>query len=134
MAEDKFNSNEINFRQWLPWTLLFRGFWLSLDHKKLILAAGGILAMALGWWLLAVLFLDFLSKPKPQWPYPSADYPGSSEKERELAAWNAFKVDRGQFNLRYEAAGPGPSTTVKGDDGYWDAGDVANSPDEFARI
>jgi hypothetical protein len=134
MAEDKFSSNEINFRQWLPWTMLFKGFWLALDHKKLILAAGGILAMALGWWLLAVLFMNLLSPSKPQWPYPSADYPGSTEKERELAAWNAFKADRAQFNLRYEAAGPGPSATVKGDDGYWDAGDVANSPEEFARI
>jgi hypothetical protein len=135
MAEDKFNSNEINFRQWLPWTMVFKGFWLALDHKKLILAAGGILAMAMGWWLLAVTFINFPRTEKPVWPYPSADYPGENEKQREQAAWNAFKVDRAKWNLRYEAAGPGPGSIVgKTDNGYWDAGDVANSPEEFTRI
>ena len=43
MVEDKFEPREINLRQWLPWTQLFRGFWIALDHKKLLLAAAGIL-------------------------------------------------------------------------------------------
>src|SRR6516164_4617403 len=109
MAEDKFETHEIDFRQWLPWTLLFRGFWLALDHKKLILAAGGILAMAVGWWILAVVFINMPRTKMPVWPsdFPSSDYQGNNETERELAAWNAFKVQRNSWNLRYEAAGPG---------------------------
>ena len=136
MAEDKFETHEIDFRQWLPWTLLFRGFWLALDHKKLILAAGGILAMAVGWWILAVVFINIPRTKMPVWPsdFPSSDYQGNNETERELAAWNAFKVQRNSWNLRYEAAGPGPGTVVGGDDGYTDAGDVANSLEEFKKI
>src|SRR6266404_5604064 len=102
MAEDRFDSREINYRQWLPWTLLFRGFWLALDHKKLVLAAGGILAMAFGWWLLAVLFIHI--GEKPAWPYHSED---------EQAAWKAFTADRSIWNLRYRAAGPGTGSTVR---------------------
>ena len=56
MAEEKFEPREINFRQWMPWTQLFRGFWIALDPKKLLLAAMGILIMAIGWYLLAVVF------------------------------------------------------------------------------
>src|SRR5262249_19300165 len=128
MAEDKIEPRDINFRQWLPWTLLFRGFWLALDHKKLLLAASGILTMAFGWWFLAVGFSHVGSKPV--WPYPSSDYQGD-----ELAAWKAFKTHRNSWNLRYEASGSGPGGgDVGGDNGYPDAGDLANSPEEFGKI
>ena len=76
MAEDRMEPREINFRQWLPWTQLFRGFWVALDPKKLLLAAAGILVMAVGWWLLAIGFFDWLSE-KPEWgsgKYSSAEY------------------------------------------------------------
>ena len=53
MADDRAETHEINFRQWLPWTQIFRGFWIALDHKKLLLAAAGILVMAIGWYFLA---------------------------------------------------------------------------------
>src|SRR5947209_5266736 len=56
MAEDKVELREINYRQVLPWTELFKGFQLALDPKKLVLAAAGILAMYAGWWLLSVIF------------------------------------------------------------------------------
>ena len=42
MADEKFEPREINYRQWLPWTQIFRGFWVALDHKKLLLAAAGV--------------------------------------------------------------------------------------------
>jgi hypothetical protein len=132
MAEDRFDSRETNFRQWLPWTLLFRGFWLALDHKKLILAAAGILMMALGWWVLAYFFLNIVPGSKPVWP---TDYPSANYQDGEQGAWTAFKADRRIWNLRYEAAGPGPGSRPEGkDDGYADAGDLASTPEEFKKI
>src|SRR6266853_55959 len=59
MADDKFEPREINFRQWLPWTQIFRGFWIALDHKKLLLAAAGILAMSMGWWFISSVTYGF---------------------------------------------------------------------------
>ena len=56
MAEEKVEPRETSWRQLLPWTELFRGFQVALDVNKLALAAAGILVMAFGWWLLAVLF------------------------------------------------------------------------------
>src|SRR5947209_3781289 len=106
MAEDKFEPREINFRQWLPWTQLFRGFWVALDPKKLLLAAAGILVMAFGWWLWSVIF--YSSRIKPDWPYQSAEYqPKDSEdpKRGEELAWLAFKKDRTSWNLLHETAG-----------------------------
>jgi hypothetical protein len=130
MAEDRFDSREINFRQWLPWTLLFRGFRLAFDYRKLYLAAAGILLMAFGWWLLAVIFINLL-RHKPVWPseYPSAKYHDDNNE-----AYRAFKADRMRWNIRYEAAGPGVGSVVGGDDGYEDAGDLADSPEEFDKI
>jgi hypothetical protein len=133
MAEDKFEPREIDFRQWLPWTQIFRGFWVALDPRKLLLAAFGILVMAGGWWLLGLSFLSARPTP-PAWPsdYPSANYlrEGVSEKEASELAWNDFKKDRNQWNLLYEAAGRTPLET--------DAADLAASMnaslDEYAKI
>src|SRR5437667_158187 len=38
MAEEKIEPREINYRQWLPWTQSFRGFWFAIDPNKLLLA------------------------------------------------------------------------------------------------
>jgi len=64
MAEEKVEVRDINFRQVLPWTELFRGFQVALDPKKLLLAAAGILLMAIGWWLWAFVFFSSQSMPK----------------------------------------------------------------------
>lgn len=129
MAEDKSEPREINFRQWLPWTQIFRGFWVAVDPKKLLLAASGIVTMAFGWWLLATIF--YSSQTKPNWP---ADYSGSAKyqpkegetRPAEEIAFEAFKKDRNRWNLLHEAAGPGPDRM--------DAGDLANSPKEFEEV
>ena len=44
MAAEKVDVREVSFRQLFPWTELFRGFQVALDPKKLLLAAGGLLA------------------------------------------------------------------------------------------
>jgi hypothetical protein len=42
---------------------LFRCFRVALDPKKLLVAAGGILAMSCGWWLISVIFYSTMSRP-----------------------------------------------------------------------
>jgi hypothetical protein len=116
MADDRTEPRETNWAQLLPWTALFQGFRVALDVNKLLLAAGGILTMALGWWLLAVIFS---SSTPPQW----SDW----KKEGELQAnWADFKRERDKWNLMHAAAGSRPLPK--------DAADVADSVDEFERI
>ena len=40
----------------LPWTVLFRGFQVAIDPRKLLLAAAGILVMMAGWQMLTWIF------------------------------------------------------------------------------
>jgi hypothetical protein len=129
MAEERLEPRDINFRQWLPWTQLFRGFWVALDPKKLMLAAMGIVVMAVGWWLWSWVF--FSTTHKPEWP--SEDYAPAAQEGKtapgvstEEAAWQLFKRDRNAWNLLYETAGNYPEVT--------DAGDLAQSPQEYNAI
>ena len=84
MAEEQTDSREVSIRQFLPWTHIFRGFRIALNPKCLLLAAAGILIMAFGWWLLAVIFSGVRSKPI--WPtdYPTSEYqPPRARKFRQ---------------------------------------------------
>src|SRR4051812_32121792 len=112
MAEERPDSSELSFRQFMPWTQIFRGFRIALNPKSLLLAAAGILVMAFGWWLLALIFSGVRSKPI--WPtdYQTADYqPAVGENiSAEDKAWEAFKVDRSRWDLLYEAAGVLPTS------------------------
>src|SRR5439155_26127476 len=92
MVEEKIEPREIDLRQWLPWTQIFRGFWIALDHKKLLLAAAGIVVMAFGWWLWSAIFFNLRAERK--W--------GGSEYTNN---WEDFKKDRDRWNMPYEAAG-----------------------------
>src|SRR5262249_10283822 len=129
MADDRFDAREGGFRPLGTWTLLFRGFQVALDWKKLVLAAGGIVTMAFSWWLLAVIFGG---DKMPVWPtdYPTETYRkgDDTEEKAKKKAWEAFKVDRRQWNLRYEAAGAGDPAE------YTDTGDLATTPEEFAYL
>src|SRR6516162_7267030 len=85
------------------WTRIFSGFKIALDLKKLLLAAAGILATAVGWVFLSWLaFLPFRSGP-PQWESTYADR-GKTDEEKK-AYWTAFKSSRGSWNLLHELAG-----------------------------
>jgi hypothetical protein len=122
MAEDKIEGREVSWRQLLPWTELFRGFQVAFDPNKLLLAAAGILVMAFGWWLLAVIFRnmprEFTENP-PDWP---GKYRVQDDSRK---AWEQFKRDRDEWNLLHETAGLGkPAATVQ-------VLDLANSPDEY---
>ncbi len=139
MAEEKVEVRDINFRQVLPWTELFRGFQVALDLKKLLLAAAGILAMALGWWLWGVIFY---TQARPKWEdnryysivkAPVRLEPGTDESAKEVAeakqrqeAWNLFKDDRRKWDILHASAG----TSIV----HTDAGDLATTPEEYEAI
>jgi len=129
MAEDKVEPREINWRQLMPWTVLFQGFRVALDPNKLVLAAAGILLMAFGWWLLSIIF-DY-SKPVPSDPkYASSNYEkeGRDEADRDKAAWDAFRKDRIKWNLQHAASGKPDA------DERWEAEDFAKSPAEVKGL
>src|SRR5262249_47510168 len=115
MAEDKVEEREVNFRQMLPWTELFRSFQVALDPKKLLLAAAGILVMSLGWYVLA--WAAFEMQTKPEWD----QYDASKE-----FAWEKFKDDRAKWNNLWRAAGDG-----RADYSYQDAGDLADNAKNY---
>jgi hypothetical protein len=125
MAEDKLEQREFNFRQTFPWTELFQGFRVALDPKKLLLAAAGILVMALGWYVLAWLFASVQSKPQPTDPTYTAilDKDSNSAAARQRA-WQRFREDRTKWSILWEHAGDDS-------DRYTDAGDLARSLDEY---
>src|SRR5579884_2233264 len=124
MAEDKIEGRDVSWRQLLPWTELFRGFQVALDLNKLLLAAAGILVMAFGWWLLAVIFRNmgsFDDRMPPDWPGKYQAQADSGGRK----GWEQFKRDRDEWNLLHETAGLGhfgQRITVL---------DLANSPEEY---
>ena len=133
MAEDKVEPREVNWRAMMPWTALFQAFRIALDPNKLLLAAAGILTMALGWWLLALIF----SASKPMWPdkYPSADFgkKDDSDEVRKQLAWDRFKRDRNRWNLLHEMRGtadsPEPDKVER-----WEVEDLADTLPEYNAL
>lgn len=125
MAEGKFEGREATWRHLLPWTELFRGFVVAFDFNKLLLAAAGILTMALGWWLLAWFFvvIRFNATP-PGWPETRL----AIYKDDRQKAWNAFRRERDEWNLMYESAGIG------GPGQKYEVLDLAGSPDEAESL
>src|SRR5260370_592013 len=132
MAEDKVEQREFNVRQMLPWTELFRSFQVALDPKKLLLAAAGILAMSLGWWVLAWAFYGMQTKPewKPD-AYDPQTYLAKANGDDAMAtklAWEKFRDDRAKWNILLRTAGD-PNVPE-----YEDAGDLATSPSDFEAV
>jgi hypothetical protein len=128
MAEESIEPRPLNLRQLFPWTEIFRGFQIALDPKKLLLAAAGILAMALWWWFCSLAF--YSPRSKPEWPkdYPLAGFKsdGDDDKSAGEKAWAKFTQDRAKWNLLHEAAGTQPDKK--------DAGDLAQKLDYFEPI
>jgi hypothetical protein len=122
MAEDKVDGREVNWRQVLPWTEIFRGFGIALDLNKLLLAAGGIVATWVGWWLLSVVF-GALYTAQPTWP---SSYQQSASSTAE--AFKTFKRERNRWNLMREAAGVGQSDEV------YEVPDIAETAEEYDAV
>jgi len=123
MAEDKAEAREMTWRQLLPWTELFRGFQIALDINKLFLAAAGIFAMALGWWLLALVFRAPYKETPPR--------PGDGQYSSDLSKpedWDGFKKARDEWNLMYQTAGIGAPGKL------YEPEDLANDEEELKLL
>src|SRR5579864_7583088 len=107
MADDRAEPREATWRSLLPWTELFRGFQIALDLNKLLLAAAGLVATAIGWSVLAFLFGAAYKDKPPQWtPSNYADrYSGDASAVQK--GWKDFKAELDDWNLMHKAAGIG---------------------------
>src|SRR6266849_460721 len=122
MVEDKAEPREVNWKHLLPWVDLFQGFRVPMDLNKLLLAAAGILVMAFGWWLLAVIF----EWKKPEWPPPNTD------ETNRAAKWAEFKEDRRHWNLTHETAGSDSDDPKKVQ--VYEPADLADSLEEHEDL
>src|SRR6185369_12396856 len=102
MAEDKVEPREMNWRQLMPWTVLFQGFRVALDPNKLLLAAAGILLMAFGWWLLAIIF-NYEKPAASKYLGNFNDYAGENDAQKRESAWKAFSEDRQKWAVMFSA-------------------------------
>lgn len=101
MAEDQLGQRNDSSRR-TPWTKIFATFKVALDIKKLLLAAAGILVMALGWWLISEVFFLLGGTSPPQ--ASAYNLEQGSELERK-ERWESFRQARLRWNLRYQLAG-----------------------------
>lgn len=56
MADGREQTGAFSYRTALPWTNIFRCFQVALDPRKLLVAAAGIFAMSLLWYVLSAVF------------------------------------------------------------------------------
>src|SRR5438876_1344143 len=132
MAEDKVEPREVNWRQLMPWTVLFQGFRVALDPNKLVLAAAGILAMALGWWGWSIVF-DYKKPKLDDWNL--ADFTkAKDDEEREAQRWQKFKDERDKWHVMHRAAGTAFPNKEERDQFAYDAGDLADSRAEYDAL
>lgn len=138
MAEGRDDAPVYGTRTPHPWTEIFRCFQVALDPRKLLVAAAGILAMSLGWYLLSLVFNQ--NQPDRNAPaytdagvlkrelgdkrpdgtdYAPDDYAryGARKYDRDLAQWRVLHGLAGEGGrLRtlpwYEYRGPNPYTFV----------------------
>jgi hypothetical protein len=111
MAEERTEGREITWQRLMPWTLLFRAFQVTVDLNKLLLAAGGILATWVAWWLLSVIFTATSSATPPEW-------------KGVYESWQAFRADRQHWNLMNEAAGLNRNAV-------YEVSDIADTEEEY---
>jgi len=67
MAAESSSTDEISWSRLLPWTRLFRSVGFSIDARKLILAALGLVFLNLGWEGLDRLFPSSRAITPPAW-------------------------------------------------------------------
>ena len=131
MAEERIGTADGEARTYWAWTELFRTFQVALDPKKLVLAAVGIFAMWVSWWLLAVIFYNSRSEPrhsdydtayyqkKYELSEPDAQKKADDEFNRDLAEYTHFKSLAGPDGVLrvapwHERRGPNPFLLVTG--------------------
>lgn len=92
MADGHDQSTGISFRATFPWMSLFRCFQVALDPRKLLVAAAGILAMSVGWYVLSAVFY-----------YPQPQRTESRYDTKTLISENEGKPDYTEDRARADA-------------------------------
>jgi hypothetical protein len=107
MAEDRVGARDVP--AWKPkpasWTKIFGTFLIALDPFKLAVAAAGILATAIGWWLISLIFYSAWSEPQISY-YQAKSPKDKSEEERDLWVKTEYERALGSWALMHELAGP----------------------------
>jgi len=116
MADDRGAARD--YPAWKPkptsWTKLFSTFLVALDPFKLLVAAAGILATALGWWLISIIFFYSWTVPKLS-DYDSRAFSSVAEEDRPKKREEAYQKDMATWAMMYELAGPSDPTTANAD-------------------
>ncbi len=123
MADDQMGMRGEDGRGFVPWTKIFTAFKVALDPKKLLLAGAGILTMALGWYVLAIIF--YLPRGMPTWSKYQTYY-----QNDEGRAWKLFKRDLNRWNLLHKLAG----WNQEGKPVPYGVADFAHSPEEYRKV
>jgi hypothetical protein len=114
MADERVGTRDFESKRTLSWTEIFRTFLIALDPFKLLVAAGGILATSLGWWLLSVIFFNGWTEPKEKVgdinDRKSAYQKDGKDEQVALARATAdYETEANRYRLMKDAAGPGGS-------------------------
>jgi hypothetical protein len=117
MAEERGGTRD--YPAWKPkpasWTKIFGTFLVALDPFKLLVAAGGILATAIGWWLLSVIFYSAWTEPKLEDFKAKANKNSSLAEEKDRNEWaeREYAKSLDTWALMHELAGPSTSSNKK---------------------
>src|SRR3954447_2168446 len=89
------------------WTELFRVFQVALDLKKVLLAAAGLLATGLVWYLLSWVAYSVTAKPQLSSPkYAFEKYGGGASAKGQKERLQDFTADLESWKVLHQAAGP----------------------------
>jgi hypothetical protein len=141
MVDEQAGLRSTSPRELPSWIKLFSGFKVALDPKKLLLAAAGILAMFIGWYVLSVVFWSF-SGNMPEWSEyngnPAYEI-GETPEQKKENAWREFKAARRRWNLSYAMYWPvprdlHPKNQVDKNRIYFDEADAANTYEQYAAL
>lgn len=126
MADGHEDVQQFDWRRWLSWTRLFGSFKVAVDPKKLLLAAGGVVTMALGWWVLATLFYLLYAGGPPRWDQYKEAY------ENDISqGWLRYKNALNSWNLMHMLAGPVPDSPAEAVP--YGIGDFVNDPNSYEQ-
>lgn len=122
MAEERGETRD--YPAWRPkpasWTKIFGTFLVALDPFKLLVAAGGILATAVGWWLISVIFYSAWTEPKLEDFKAKANKNASLVEEKDRNEWaeKEYAKSLDTWALMHELAGPTQTVNKKYADYY----------------
>ena len=119
MPDGRDPSTGFSFRNTFPWMEIFRCFQVAIDPRKLLVAAVGILVMAIGWYVLSAM--SYYQPPnRDEDKYRTATIlnelgdkkkPGTdqnyTEPDAKAMGDQRYAADLAQWTVLAELAGPG---------------------------